>query len=343
MISIYTERNLITEQHRKAIHPLLLDLCFLENPHPSVAAHYRLTAFKEDADVYLFPLNYLSKEGQKNKAKCTDLLKLATSHKKKLMVYAGGDYGTSFRDPSIIVWRTSGFKSSNDQNTIILPALMPDPLDTDFIKFYIHDLTTSPQISFTGFASNSVKESLRIFLSTSKNNFLRLIGSNESEVQKCYNAAGSRYRYLKQLEVSKRVNTDFIYREAYRAGARTEAERIKTSKEFFKNINDSPYTFCLRGAGNFSVRFYESLACGRIPVLIDTDVQLPLENVIEWNNHICRISTDEKVSEALIKFHNSFTPASFEQLQKSNRMLYENYLVRHRFFCTLHDILKEIL
>ena len=33
------------------------------------------------------------------------------------------------------------------------------------------------------------------------------------------------------------------------------------------------------------VRFYETLAIGRIPVLIDTDCVLPLNNEIDWYKH----------------------------------------------------------
>ncbi|MEP2969940.1 exostosin domain-containing protein, partial [Nonlabens ulvanivorans] len=189
----------------------------------------------------------------------------------------------------------------------------------------------------------SLKEFLRVTLSTFKANLNRFLKKDASDRQSIYNAAGKRFTYLKQLESHPAIHTDFIYRDKYRAGAITNEQREKSTIEFFQNLNNSPYTFCLRGAGNFSVRFYESLACGRIPVLVDTDVQLPLEDQIDWDRHICRVLPNENLAEKLIGFHKTQTPASFRDLQKSNRALYENYLVRHAFFCKLHDSLKALL
>ncbi|MEP0674486.1 MAG: hypothetical protein ABJC32_03070, partial [Nonlabens ulvanivorans] len=64
---------------------------------------------------------------------------------------------------------------------------------------------------------------------------------------------------------------------------------------------------------------------------------------IDWDRHICRVLPNENLAEKLIGFHKTQTPASFRDLQKSNRALYENYLVRHAFFCKLHDSLKALL
>jgi hypothetical protein len=268
---------------------------------------------------------------------------LARSNNKKLIVYTGGDYGKTFNDKVIITWRNAGFKSLNDRQTIIIPAFMSDSLERDDLILQPHAYQEQPALSFTGFANPSFKEQLRILGSTLKANLNRLLKKDKSDTQSIYNAAGKRFSYLKELESSPTIKTDFIYRDKYRAGAATQEERETSTAVFFKNLNDSPYTFCLRGAGNFSVRFYESLALGKIPVLIDTDVQLPLEQLIEWDQHICRVAPHENVVEQLLEFHKSHTATSFEALQISNRSLYENYLVRHAYFCKLHDSLKALL
>ncbi len=39
-------------------------------------------------------------------------------------------------------------------------------------------------------------------------------------------------------------------------------------KLFDENMETSEFTFCPRGNGNFSIRFYESLYSGRIPIII---------------------------------------------------------------------------
>ncbi|MBT8375892.1 MAG: glycosyltransferase family 47 protein, partial [Bacteroidia bacterium] len=155
-----------------------------------------------------------------------------------------------------------------------------------------------------------------------------------------------RYKYLSKFIKSNVIHTDFILRESYRAGANTEEYKRKSTKEFYTNIEQNSYTLCIRGAGNFSVRFYETLAVGRIPVLIDTDCPLPLNDSIDWNVHclILKDSDIQSIEQKLLYFHNSFNHEEFDGLQKSNRLLWENKLTRHGYFKIVHDLfLNNIL
>ncbi|MEO9953560.1 exostosin family protein [Nonlabens sp.] len=343
MIKLYTDHSLLLPENRKHAHPLIFDLHYYEHTPQSVYEKYQIVDKVEKADTIIFPLNYLSK-GVSNLQKSYELLiKLAKTNNKKLLVYTGGDYGKTFNDPNIITWRNAGFKDSNDKQTFVLPAFMNDPLENNVVSIQQLEYKKLPHVSFTGFATASFKEEVRIHLSTLKTNLKRWFKIDHSDYQKVYNAAGKRCSYLKRLEKTPGVKTDFIYRDKYRAGSKTVEERKKSTREFFDNLNNSPYTFCLRGAGNFSVRFYESLALGKIPVLIDTDVQLPLESVIDWNKHICRMSPAEDLVDVITRFHNSHDHESFIELQNSNRSLYERYLNRHAYLCEIHPMLKSIL
>ena len=127
------------------------------------------------------------------------------------------------------------------------------------------------------------------------------------------------------------IETDFIYRKQYKAGAKTESDRIKSTFEFFKNIESNPYTFCLRGVGNFSVRLYETLAMGRIPVVVDTDFRLPLDQSIDWSKH-CLIFKEKDLEQGLIDFHKRITPEAFAEMQIGNRKLWMEYLAREGYF-----------
>ncbi|MFC4690167.1 exostosin family protein [Dokdonia genika] len=343
MIRIYTDNSLLTPDNRGIAHPLIFDLYYFEKTHKDVLALYSLVDTPESADVFLFPINYhfINKRGCKKHYR--DLYNTALKFEKRIMVYSGGDYGKTFKDDNVIVWRNAGFKSHNDKQTVIIPAFIDDPIGRDEVSGEVINYTSLPQISFTGFASKNYLERSRVIMSVLKRNLLRAFLKDETDFQNVFYAALQRYKYLKKLEKSDRVETSFIYRSKYRAGARSKAERQKTSKEFFENLNGAPYTFCLRGAGNFSVRFYEALACGRIPVLIDTDCHLPLEGIINWEQHICKLNVEDNIEEALLAFHKKYDQVSFATLQKSNRKLYVDYLVRDRFFCNLYHSLKRII
>ena len=110
-------------------------------------------------------------------------------------------------------------------------------------------------------------------------------------------------------------------------------------------MNVSPYTFCMRGMGNFSVRFYETLAMGRIPVLIDTDCKLPFSEKINWNNHCLIIDKNDvtNISSCLLHFHQSFETERFKQIQESNRLLWETYFTKYNFFIKLKQNLMNDL
>lgn len=87
------------------------------------------------------------------------------------------------------------------------------------------------------------------------------------------------------------VPTDFIYRQGF--WAPEVGSKIKARKQYYANLSKNRYTLCIRGEGNFSFRFYEALSFGRIPILIDTDNDLPFNNIIDWSKHIIRIQESE--------------------------------------------------
>ncbi|PRP66980.1 exostosin domain-containing protein [Nonlabens agnitus] len=343
MIKLYTIQEMLVPEHRGCAHPLIFDLHYFENTDPITHEHYSLIENPEDADAFIFPIDILSREFRLHKKEYADFLKMAKSHSKKVFVYTGGDYGTTIEDPAVITWRLAGSASTNSAQTIIMPSMINDPVQHKIAELLYLPLKSKPQIAFTGFADKSPIETVRYLLANKIANLKRLLAIDRSDCQDFFNAPAKRYDYLKSLEMSKVIDTDFIYRKKYRAGATNQETRKKTTLEFFQNLTTSPYTFCMRGAGNFSVRFYESLACGRIPVVIDTDIVLPLENIIDWNKHICLIKPDQQIDEKLYDFHQQFTEQTFLECQAGNRKLYETQLVRHHYFCSIHDHLKAML
>ena len=82
----------------------------------------------------------------------------------------------------------------------------------------------------------------------------------------------------------------------------------------------------MRGAGNFSYRFYEALSFGRIPILIDTDTLLPLQTKIEWSEHIIILDNNiNSISQIKDKIEN----ANISMV--NNRILWEKYFTPQGF------------
>jgi len=66
----------------------------------------------------------------------------------------------------------------------------------------------------------------------------------------------------------------------------------------------SKFVLCPRGFGLSSVRFFETLAFGRIPVLISDDTKLPLEEEIDYDKFIIRVEENdlESIESKIIDF-----------------------------------------
>ena len=337
MLKLYSNKEFFTEQNRSFVFPLLFDLHFRNET--ILSKYFDIVDNIEESDVVVFPLEY-SYLLKNNKSYTKTLYNQAKEQKKPIWIYSGGDFGISLNDELIYNFRLGGFKSKLNNRTIIMPSFISDPYELNIKNsFKVLNKEDLPKIGFVGHAKGGfvkfIKEGLGYFLI----NIKRILRFEYSDYQAFYPSSLKRAKYLKLLQNDTKILSDFILRDKYRAGINQEEAKADTTKEFFENIYNNPYTFCLRGGGNFSVRFYETLAVGRIPVLLDTDCLLPLDNMIEWNKHAFVISerNDNSLSDKLRNLHSKLSPQDFETMQVGNRKLWENYLTRHAFFKHIHD------
>ena len=112
---------------------------------------------------------------------------------------------------------------------------------------------------------------------------------------------------------------------------------------FFSNIYDNDYTLCIRGNGNWSYRFYQTLACGRIPIFVDTDCVLPLSTHIDWKKYCVWIDRSDlkQIGEAVTDFHASLSESDFMDLQMSCRALWEEHFTPKGFMDNLKHYLPD--
>ena len=129
------------------------------------------------------------------------------------------------------------------------------------------------------------------------------------------------------LEQSPLIETNFIKRNAYRAGANTPEDRKRTTEEYYNNLDQSDYIVCIRGGGNFSVRFFETMMVGRIPLFINTDSILPFDNFIDWKKHTVWVEEKDMkyMPQILADFHHQIHPDDFKQMQLNNRQIWLDY------------------
>ncbi len=340
MIKLHTNRTFLTEEHRKKVFPLLFDMHFLKNE--TLMEYYLLVDDVSECDVVVFPIDYAS--FLKHRKEFLTLQNDAKHHGKTIWIYSAGDYGFTNYIKNSITFRLGGFNSQLSDSTYIMPSFVNDPYKTQLPEGFSSLVKENkPSIGFVGHAQSGMFKYIKEFSNHLKTLVKRKLNKLVADAQPFYPSSIKRAKYLGKLNLSEQLNTSFVLRESYRAGVQTETDKQKTTQEFYENIFNNAYTFCSRGVGNFSVRFYETLAVGRIPILLNTDCRLPLPNTINWEKHcvIIEESKKESLEAQILEFHNSKTEAEFEALQNDNRKLWESHLVRHAFFIGIYNTFIE--
>ena len=130
-----------------------------------------------------------------------------------------------------------------------------------------------------------------------------------------------RSKCIQQLESNTDLKTNFIIRNAFWGGS---IHNATLRQEYINNIQKSHMVLCCRGAGNFSYRLYETLSCGRIPVIVDTDLSLPCADKIWWDDFI--ITTPETINKDINEWWSKHDPKNLKKLFKYSRFVYDKFL-----------------
>lgn len=281
-----------------------------------------------DAHVMFVPQpinNYSKKELKKINESCKQ-------HNILCYGFIIGDCSTIFPFfDHLIYFRVGGFKKHLPKNNIGLPVALSDIYKTLYggKVFEVREKQELPIIGFCGHASLSITKKFKDKLGFAAKNCLRFFKNPfQKNYEPLFPSAYERFKLLKTLEASSVIKTNFIYRNKYRAGAITKEVRQQTNKEYYENIRESDYILCVRGAGNFSVRLYETLMMGRIPIFVDTSCLLPFEEDINWKEHMVWVPWEKRndIAQIVSNFHNDLSDQDFKKLQESNRLLWKNSL-----------------
>ena len=266
-----------------------------------------------------------------------DYIHKANTAGKQVWTWMSGDFGVKLNlDANFIVFRNSGHKSQLSNQHIGMPVFISDPLKQIYntTELLMPEYNSKPTVGFCGQANSSFKQSLKEIAIRLKYYIDHQLGRTYDSPQPIQSTSLLRAKLLKKLEASKFIKSNFIKRQKYRAGIKENKAKHETTQEFYDNILESHYVLCVRGGGNFSVRFYETLAMGRIPVFVNTDCLLPLETKIDWQKHCVWVDFKDRnqISEKVKAFHKTHTKESLYNLMQANRSLWESYLRIGNFF-----------
>ncbi|MBI84863.1 MAG: hypothetical protein CMJ81_16845 [Planctomycetaceae bacterium] len=274
-------------------------------------ADYFIPVSADEADLFIYPHPY--NDGPQTR----DAGKLAKQRGRPCLFFRGSDSLTPELPDWGIVYRTSIAGSLVTPKERAMPAFSDDFLRERKGNVLLREKKDVPSIGFCGYVGTPAYRIL-----------YRLQGRHQkARGLKVRNAV---LRLLEQAGVSK---TDFIRRSQFWGGALSRfknASQAATTvrQEYLDSLLKNDYIVCVRGAGNFSFRFYETLAIGRIPLFINTDCLLPFADEIDWRKHCVWIEEEElgHIGEKIHAFHRNISDEEFKNMQLRNRKLWEQYL-----------------
>lgn len=243
-----------------------------------------------------------------------------------------------------VVFRTSANRSSLQSNEHVIPAW-----SEDFVEHYcqgsiqIRTKARKPTIGYCGYSAiveprSRLTNQIRLWLGSIPKaaKLLSKFGINlvKHPLTWLYGAR-LRSQALFILKRSEEVQCNFLIQDKLH---HTEKLTLQQRQKFVENMLDSDYILCTRGGGNFSYRFYETLSCGRIPVLINTDCKLPFERWIDWKKYCVWVEEEDlpHLGKRIGEFHDRLTPGQFQDLQLECRQLWVEWLSPQGFLANFH-------
>lgn len=293
------------------------------------------------AQYLLVPHNYSAIRGQMTYLE--DIAELSRRHNKKIIVFAHNDLDDEVRLPNAVVFRTSLYRHQKRQNEIAMPAYAEDLLGDDSVTFRAHS-TEPPVVGFCGWAEyKNLQNRLGTWV---QNEGVRWRSFMEGKPEILSERKGISFRMeaLELLKKSPNVRTNFLIRSSYSGHAQTIGmDPVQARREYRENLLNSDLALVIKGDGNYSYRFYEALSLGRVPVLLDTQCVLPMEDSIDYDSFMLRVDFRElsSLDTRIREWWNSLTPEKFNTMQKKAREAFEQQLRIDRFLVQAIDTLGK--
>jgi hypothetical protein len=284
----------------------------------------RFTSQLTNSDAVLVPYDLCY--WYKNKDYIIYLKSLAD--KKKLIILNTGDFISKIKKiENAIYLRPFLNPGEYSPNTIIIPYEI-DPMIT------ARSFNPEFNISFMGYFPRIF--SSRLFYAF-KNSFRHPVKGNGSIVRK-----------LMAWKVKKtNLPLTLVARNTFSGWGRDKSTNaLDRRSEFFNSVKDSRYIICPRGDGNQSLRFYETLSAGRVPILIDTKIKFPLEDRLNYSKITITLKlydSSDVWRKEILDFESLYKGTKFKKLSHEISEFYDQNLSMYNFYKNLFiDFLIEV-
>lgn len=304
--------------------------------------HFLEMTSLEEADLAIFPVHWhLIKSNEEDRKRGLTFIQRARELGKPVAIFSQGDWNGDENLENTIILYTSSFQSSRKSNEFAMPEWTSDFVDQNLNnQIVIREKQVKPVVGFCGYAPP-----FGVPFGISKiKGYLRLYGDLLGLAGKFYPKTGHSSRVIALSELSKNssIGTNFILRQNFAFSdkalkdAPSSPERLaqKLRLEYCQNIIDSDYVVCCSGYENYSIRLYETLSFGRIPIFVNTDCVLPYDFAVDWKKYCVCIDKSELnlIADKVADFHNRLSAQEFIDLQHECRKFWKEWLSPEGFF-----------
>ena len=158
-----------------------------------------------------------------------------------------------------------------------------------------------------------------VFDPFARQDFRPLVHNDKPIIGFCGASWTNRKHTLDQFRNDDRFQTIYVEHDHFSAGTRDM---------YMKNILDSHFTICDRGAGNFTMRFWHVLSLGRVPILVEDDMVWPFAKEIDWDKICVRAQNSIELAEKTLTFYKTY---SHEKVQQRCLEIYQRYFTTRHY------------
>jgi len=306
---------------------MFLNEAFADLTEPFV----EVVADPAQADDLLIPHNFPSVRHRPDSLR--KYAELSRKLNKRIIVIAHGDSDAPVDLPNAVVFRTSLYRFRKRENEIAMPAYAVDLLRGEQIA--LRKKSDLPVVGFCGWTYyKNPKNAVATLVKDA------LVGARAFLFRDARLAALKKGLTFRRVSVdilrkSTAVRTNFILRSSYSGHLQTiRLDPVQAREEYRRNLLDADLALAVKGDGNYSYRLYEALSLGRVPLFLDTECVLPLEQHLDYSAFMVRVPfTDLRhVDHIAAAFWNGLTDERFAEMQRMAREAFEKFLSVKAFF-----------
>lgn len=270
-----------------------------------------------------------------------ECIRLSRTSGLPLLIDGMGDieYPIGYEDAYVL--RIGGYRFLPERNRVQVPPAADDLLVRcrNGALEIRHKREGAPRVGFAGWIGYPFIARVRTIL---KELPIRARALFDERYYACLKGIFWRQRAIAHLAGSPRVSLKLRARKSFSGSAKTAQDDLRRLRdEFVETVVGSDYALDVRGDANDATRLYEILSLGRIPVIVDTERNLPFSDIVDYREFALIVDFRDiaRLPDIIADFHARTSNDEYENMQRRAREAFLDYF---RIDAQMKHIVREL-